>query len=88
MTNPATAYRRGNEQVRSIMNRAFLGRLRVEGRKIVGHELREPFNTLAAAYQREQTRQTTAPHRLTTPAAAGSASPEEARHDPLSLQTG
>jgi hypothetical protein len=54
MTEPAAAYRRGGQTVRTIMNRAFFTRLHIDGQKVVRHELREPFGVLEAAYKRRQ----------------------------------
>jgi len=47
---PQAAYEHGDEAVRSILNKAFFTRLYVDGGKIVGHELNEPFDVLAQAY--------------------------------------
>lgn len=50
LDHPQVMYERGNEQVRTILNRAFFARLYVDGRKVTGQELREPFNVLVGAY--------------------------------------
>ena len=51
-------YQRGNEAVRSILNRAFFTKLYVDGTKIVDHQLNEPFDVLAEAYTIWRHRQT------------------------------
>ena len=50
MEDPQAMYERG-ETVRSILNKAFFTRLYVDGDKITGHELKEPFDVLSEAYQ-------------------------------------
>lgn len=50
LANPAAMYRHGNESVRSILNRTFFTRLWVDGYRVVDHQLKEPFNVLADAY--------------------------------------
>jgi hypothetical protein len=56
LENPAEMYARGNETVRMILNKAFFTRLHVDGCKVTGHEMREPFGTLTGAYRRRQGR--------------------------------
>jgi site-specific DNA recombinase len=53
LDDPHALYRRGNETVRDILNRAFFTKLYVDGRKarVVDHELREPFDLLSEAYR-------------------------------------
>ncbi len=46
LEDPHALYARSGEQVRSLLNRAFFTRLWVEGEKVTGHELREPFDVL------------------------------------------
>ncbi|MBR7835750.1 hypothetical protein KDL01_20925, partial [Actinospica durhamensis] len=48
---PSDAYRAGSERVRLLLNRAFFARLSVDGEKIAGHELQEPFDVLLGAYE-------------------------------------
>jgi site-specific DNA recombinase len=50
LENPQAMYERGSETVRSILNKAFFTKLYVDGDKIAGHQLREPFDVLAEAY--------------------------------------
>ncbi len=54
LDDPQAAYAAGSEVVRSILNKAFFTRLyidvRPEGRQVVGHELKEPFDLLEATY--------------------------------------
>lgn len=51
LDDPQAMYRRGSEQVRSILNQAFFTRLYVDGRKITGQDYQEPFDALMGAYQ-------------------------------------
>jgi hypothetical protein len=44
-------YQRGNETVRSVLNKAFFTKLYVDGRKVTEHELQEPFDLLSEAYR-------------------------------------
>lgn len=50
LDDPQAMYRRGNEAVRIILNKALFGRLYVDGRKITGQEYQEPFDALMEAY--------------------------------------
>ncbi len=56
LEDPAGMYERGGEVVRSILNRAIFMRFMIDGTKVVGHELREPFRTLDETYRRHQAR--------------------------------
>src|SRR5439155_27319187 len=56
LDNPAGIYERGNEVVRSILNRAIFGKFMIDGRKVVGHQMNEPFATLDETYQRQARR--------------------------------
>jgi site-specific DNA recombinase len=51
LRRPSDAYRAGSERVRSLLNRAFFAKLYVDGEKITGHELQEPFDVLLGAYE-------------------------------------
>jgi site-specific DNA recombinase len=51
LDSPQAMYKRGGETVRSILNKAFFTKLYVDGRKIFGQELREPFDVLMGAYE-------------------------------------
>jgi site-specific DNA recombinase len=51
LEEPQAMYERGDETVRSILNKAFFTKLYVDGHKIAGHQPREPFDVLAEAYQ-------------------------------------
>ena len=51
LASPQDAYTHGNEQVRSLLNKAFFTKLFVDGEKITGRELREPFDKLIGAYE-------------------------------------
>ena len=51
LSRPNDAYRVGNERVRLLLNRAFFSRLYVDGGKIIGRELQEPFDVLLGAYE-------------------------------------
>ena len=51
LEEPQRAYERGDEAVRAILNRVFFTRLYVDGQKISGSELQEPFHTLTEAYR-------------------------------------
>jgi site-specific DNA recombinase len=57
LDDPHALYRRGNETVKSILNRAFFTRLYVDGSKITDQELNEPFNMLHEAYTISRRRQ-------------------------------
>lgn len=59
LDNPQEMYRRSNEQVRSILNKAFFTRLYVDGRKITGQEYEEPFDVLMGALRRVEPDRTT-----------------------------
>jgi len=50
LNEPQRAYELANETARAIMNKAFFTRLYVDGDKITGHELHEPFDNLMQAY--------------------------------------
>ena len=54
---PQAAYERGDEVVRSILNKAFFARLYVDAGRIIDHELREPFDVLTDAYATYQIQQ-------------------------------
>jgi site-specific DNA recombinase len=54
---PQAAYERGDEVVRSILNKAFFARLYVDAGRIIDHELREPFDLLTEAYASYQIQQ-------------------------------
>ncbi len=91
MTEPANAYRRGGETVRTVMNRAFFTRLHVDGQKVVRHELREPFDVLEAVAKRRLSRvQADEPRRDGYAATSNEERPDfleedETLHDHLSL---
>jgi site-specific DNA recombinase len=57
LDDPQAMYRASDETVRSLLNRAFFTRLYIDGRKVVGHVLKEPFNVLAEAHQHYRTYQ-------------------------------
>jgi hypothetical protein len=50
LDSPHTLYTRGNETVRSILNRAFFTRLYIDGNRVTDQQLAEPFNILHEAY--------------------------------------
>jgi hypothetical protein len=50
LDSPGAMYRRGGENVRSILNKTFFTRLYVDGRRITSAELKEPFSVLQEAY--------------------------------------
>jgi hypothetical protein len=54
---PHAAYERGDEVVRSILNRAFFARLYVDAGRVIDHEMKEPFNILTEAYRVYQIQQ-------------------------------
>ena len=56
LEEPASLYERGDEVVRTLLNRAIFTKFMIDGRKVVGHELREPFDALDETYQRQQRR--------------------------------
>jgi KaiC/GvpD/RAD55 family RecA-like ATPase len=51
LEDPQAMYRRGNETVKSILNKAFFTKLYVDSRKVTEQQLREPFELLSEAYQ-------------------------------------
>jgi DNA invertase Pin-like site-specific DNA recombinase len=50
LDDPHALYARGNETVKAILSRAFFTRLHVDGGRVTGQELAEPFNMLHEAY--------------------------------------
>ena len=69
LDDPHSMYQAGNETVRSILNRAFFTRLYIDGTRVTGQKLREPFDVLHEAstiYRHQQTdRQRTSGERRT-----------------------
>lgn len=51
LEEPQRAYERGNETVRTILNKAFFMRLHVDGGKIIDHDAQEPFGALSNGYR-------------------------------------
>jgi hypothetical protein len=51
LDQPGRAYRLADEHIRAMLNKAFFTRLYVDGGKIAGHDLREPFDKLIGAYE-------------------------------------
>lgn len=54
--NPAQMYTEGDETVRSILNKALFSKFVIDGTKIVDAELKEPFDALTAASERDEVR--------------------------------
>jgi site-specific DNA recombinase len=52
LDRPAELYEQGNETVRSTLNKAIFVKFLIDGMKVVGHELQEPFDVLTAANER------------------------------------
>jgi len=52
LDNPQAMHRASGESVRSLLNRAFFTRLEIDGRKVTGHVLKEPFDVLSEAHER------------------------------------
>lgn len=52
----ADMYQRGDETVRTILNRAIFTRFMIDGKKVVRTEMHEPFHTLNKTYERRQAR--------------------------------
>jgi len=52
LTDPQAMYEQADETVRNVLNKAFFTRLYVDGDKITGQTLREPFDLLITSYQR------------------------------------
>ncbi len=50
MERPGDMYAVGRERVRTILNRTFFTRLYIDGDKVTGQELAEPFDALHEAY--------------------------------------
>jgi site-specific DNA recombinase len=51
LDQPSRAYRQADEHIRAMLNKAFFTKLYVDGGKITGHDLREPFDLLLGAYE-------------------------------------
>jgi site-specific DNA recombinase len=51
LDNPVELYRTGDETIRAILNKAFFTKIYIDGQKIGGHQLTEPFNALGQAYR-------------------------------------
>ena len=51
LDDPGQLYARSGESVRVVLNKAFFARLYVDGRKITGEEIREPFALLRDMYE-------------------------------------
>lgn len=51
LESPQAAYERGDEAVRSILNKALFTRLYVDGGRVIDHEMQEPFDILTEAYR-------------------------------------
>ena len=49
--SPQDTYARGDETVRTLLNKAFFTKLYVDGEKITGHDFHEPFDKLLGAYE-------------------------------------
>ena len=64
LEDPKAMYRRGNETVKTILNKAFFTKLYVDGRKVTEHELQEPFDLLSDAYRlyQDHRQHSQAPH--------------------------
>ncbi len=91
-------YRRGNETVRTILNKAFFTKLYVDGHKVTEQELQEPFDLLTEAYRlyQDQRRQEEAPrtyrrqrapqtHRTAAPGRCGGSDLRSSLTDSLAL---
>ena len=57
LEEPQAAYERGDEVVRSILNKAFFTRLYVDAGRVIDHELKEPFDILVDSYATYQVQQ-------------------------------
>jgi site-specific DNA recombinase len=71
LDDPGKLYEQGDETVRSLLNKAIFNKFMIDGRKVTGHELREPFDALDEAYKREQQRRS---YQRTVGAATGAES--------------
>ncbi|SRR6266542_65683 len=56
LDRPAERYVDGNETVRTLMNRAIFARFVVDGTKVINGELKEPFDALIGAAERDEVR--------------------------------
>jgi hypothetical protein len=56
LDDPAGMYERGNETVRTILNRAIFVRSYIDGKKVVRAEQKEPFGSLDEVYRRQHAR--------------------------------
>jgi len=54
LANPGDAYTQGNELVRTALNKALFTKFLIDGTKVVGHEMKEPFDAIAEAHERRQ----------------------------------
>ena len=60
LATPQAAYVHGNELVKTALNKAFFTKLYVDGGRIAGHEMHEPFDKLLGAYKEYVIAQTSA----------------------------
>ena len=70
LDDPKGLYERGDEAVRSTLNKAFFSKLYVDGKRVSAHELKEPFDVLQAAYDGYQAYQSKGPRSYARKAAA------------------
>lgn len=53
LDDPKRLYQTADEATRTMLNKAFFTRLTIDGRKVFGHRLQEPFDVLEQAHRRQ-----------------------------------
>jgi DNA invertase Pin-like site-specific DNA recombinase len=64
--DPKALYLAADETTRAVLNKAFFTKIMVDGRKVSGQELREPFDVLDGAYRSYQRREAMTYYRTTS----------------------
>jgi hypothetical protein len=65
LADPRKLYLAAEETTRAVLNKAFFAKLMIDGRKVSGQELQEPFDVLDGAYKSYQRRQSLTYYRTT-----------------------
>ena len=56
LDNPKRLYETADDLTRSVLNKVFFTRLKIDGKKVVSHEAKEPFSALEGAYRLQSRR--------------------------------
>lgn len=56
LERPRELYKAADEATKTVLNKAFFVKLYVDGRKVSGHEMTEPFDVLHEVYERQTAR--------------------------------